>query len=569
VKRLLYATPAIPIVAYAWLAAASAIYLSVAQRWDLYVFPYTQWLQAAPWWRYRPMVTAMVVGSAAAPTLFLLAIAVLAFRAPRRKLAAPLGGGLKPLERGVTDNHGHARWATEKELLNRFGKRGGLLIGAVERGGALLHHPCDDGPTHSLIFAGPGSFKSTSAITRIRNWDGPVVVFDPSCEMGPIMTNAMEEKHYRVTTVAPGAAGIDALDWINPKHPEAEVHIRTAVEAIYDEKAGAKGEAAKDPFWSTWGKSLVACLMAHMLYSDYPEKNLATLREGISLPEDQLQQYLKDIHANSNSRMARDLSGGLMGMRAAETFSGIYSNAFSATEWLSVESYANMLSRPSIKASDITLPDSCVFIQTKLKTLEATPAIGRAIMSSLLNALHQADGAVEKRILFLIDEAALLGKMREIMLGYTTGRKYGAVMQTLWQSEGQMEGVWGKDDAKALRDSSSWRAYGAVQDPDVAETLSKALGEYGVMAYSEGDNTGSQRQGMIGNGSRSKGRNASKHEIKRRLITATEITCAPPDEMFVKLRGEPHPIRCYAAPYFKYPEIAREMDANRFARVRA
>ena len=57
------------------------------------------------------------------------------------------------------------------------------------------------------------------------------------------------------------------------------------------------------------------------------------------------------------------------------------------------------------------------------------------------------------------------------------------------------------------------------------------------------------------------------HEIKRRLVLASEITRADPDELFVLFRGFPYPIRCFAAPYFRYPNIAAAMNESRFVRV--
>jgi type IV secretion system protein VirD4 len=103
----------------------------------------------------------------------------------------------------------------------------------------------------------------------------------------------------------------------------------------------------------------------------------------------------------------------------------------------------------------------------------------------------------------------------------------------------------------------------------VAEKLSRDLGEHAVLAYSEGTNTGNQRQPMAWMGSKSRGDNVSTHEIKRRLIKADEIMRAPSDEMFVLARDFAQPIRCFTAPYFRYPDIAGRMAGNRFANAAA
>jgi type IV secretion system protein VirD4 len=564
-----------------WTVVASQLFLFACGLWGQIGDPITQ---ATAWWIYAfspyaadRSIKLTLAATAAAPAILLSLPIILAVRRKRirRHLTPRLGGGLQPVQRGVTDNHGHARWPTRKEMQKAFGGGEGCLIGASDRSASprFWFDDLKNGPLHSLLFSGPGGFKTTAAIARLWLYYGPRVVFDPSCEIGPIMTEALERTGHTVKTIGFGDSAIDVLDWIDVRHPEADVHIRTAVDHVYDEGAARQMGAgqAQDPFWSTWGKSLVACLMAHMLYDTqdrYP-KTLAVLREGIATPENEMQSMLQGIHANSNSRMARDIAGGLMGMKAPETFTGIYSNAFSATEWLSVQSYADMVSGPGLKTSDILCDDHVVFVQTPLRSLLATPAIGRVVMGALFNALFHADGdQVCNRVLFEIDEAWILGKLNEIELFYTTARKYRGIIQTLWQSEGQMEAIWGKDKAKMLRDSSSWRAYGAVQDDSVAESLSRAIGEHGVMAISEGSNKGRQFGGNSW-GSSSRGDNSSMHEIKRRLIKADEITRADPDELFVLFRGFPNPIRCYAAPYFRYPDVAAQMSESRFVRAAA
>ena len=85
-------------------------------------------------------------------------------------------------------------------------------------------------------------------------------------------------------------------------------------------------------------------------------------------------------------------------------------------------------------------------------------------MGALFNALFHADGQVADTVLFEIDEARVLGPMKEIMLAHTTARKYQGALHTIWQSEAQIDGVWGQEGAKELRDCCAWRSYNAVQD---------------------------------------------------------------------------------------------------------
>ncbi|WP_048858065.1 type IV secretory system conjugative DNA transfer family protein, partial [Acidiphilium multivorum] len=89
-----------------------------------------------------------------------------------------------------------------------------------------------------------------------------------------------------------------------------------------------------------------------------------------------------------------------------ETFSGIYKNATQDTAWLSTAAYADLVSGNTFRCAELTLGKATVFINIPLKALDATPAVARVITGALLNAAYEADGAIEGRVLFLLDEAA-------------------------------------------------------------------------------------------------------------------------------------------------------------------
>lgn len=92
---------------YLWLVVASAIYCAGIGRQDLFVWPFDQWLQVAPYWRSNWWITLWLVVSAAAPTFVLSVCTVLLFRSYRR------AGSL----------YGKTAWATPKDMA-----RGGLRI---------------------------------------------------------------------------------------------------------------------------------------------------------------------------------------------------------------------------------------------------------------------------------------------------------------------------------------------------------------------------------------------------------------------------------------------------------
>ena len=564
------------------------------------------------WWVYLPYASANTVvaswleisGGGVAAALGALFAVWFVRRPPgpavkRSPLAALLdqrrGGPAKPV-RGASDNHGHADWLSIKMGRQLYPgpnpAYGGIVVGEAYRvdqdtvagvmfdsrdkatwgqGGKapLLIDPCDQGPTHSLLFAGAGSFKSTSAVTTLLAWTGSAVVLDPSCELGPMLARArdgMGQHVHQLDLKRAGACGFNVLDWIDTASPMAETNIRSVTGWLSGETAG-EGRDPNAEFFSRRGRALIACLLAHMLWDDAlpPEhKTLLTLRRGLAVPEHEMRELLGRIHRNSQSAFARDHAGTLKDV-VEDTFSGIYTNADEDTAWLANPAFAQLVSGSTFRCRDLALGNTTVFLQLPLAALDTTPGLARVVIGALLNVAYEADGDVEGRVLYLLDEVARLGPMGILETARDAGRKYGITLQLLYQSVGQLIKQWGKEGKRAWYDGVSWRGYAALQDLETAKELSEEFGAYGVVASSEGANTGMSGKGLEP-GSRSRGQNTNTHEISRPLIRPDELMndCRT-DELFVVPRGA-RPLRCGRAIYFRRRELAPLVDASRFAK---
>lgn len=481
----------------------------------------------------------------------------------------------------------------------------------------LLIDPCRSGSTHALVLAGSGGFKTTSVgIPTLLTWTGSAVVLDPAREIGPMVGAYRASKlGQRVVTLDParslaGAragssakagssatpraddraandlapaddpaddpafpndraddpAGFNALDWIDVAGPLAETNVEAVATWLAGEPArGVGGGSGGAEFFRDMGRGLIACLLADLMWDPAVprrEKTLRRLRQALVIPEAEMRTRLSDIHASSASAMARDLAGTLMGL-VDETFSGVYANANQATRWLSIKAYADLVSGESFETRELCEGALTVFVQLPLKTLQATPGLGRVIIGALLNAAYEADGALKGRVLFLLDEVARLGPMVALEAARDAGRKYGITLLLLYQSAGQLAEQWGREGARSWIESTAWRLYAAVQDPETARALSQACGEHGVMATSEGDTRGTS--GRWGDASSaSVGRSANRSEIRRALIKPDELLQdTRADEAFVIARGH-KPLRCGRAIYFRRPEMRAAVEPSRF-----
>jgi type IV secretion system protein VirD4 len=349
---------------------------------------------------------------------------------------------------------------------------------------------------------------------------------------------------------------------------EAELHVRSVVSWIYDESAAAQAMPgrAEDSFFAPMGRSLVTCLLAHLVWSD-PEAidiSLAIFAAAIAVSEEEILHLLAHIRTASRSPMARRLAATLMKCKAEETFSGVFLNAVKGVEWLFPTAYAELVSEGDFDPRALLIGNTTVFLNISLRTLETTPPIARVLVGALLNTVYMADGWTRGRILFLLDEAARLGRMKTLETARDIGRKYGVSLHMLFQSVGQMAEAWGREGTRAWIDAAAWVGYAAIRAGGAGKDLSDQLGAHGVLAWSEGDNRGRQKPFGLNFGSTSRGINVNVHEIRRALIAASEMQQDLREDEIIIVPAAGLPLRIGRAIYFRRPEMIAQVATNRF-----
>lgn len=586
---------ALILAAAMWTIVASLVFLIGTGLFHDFSHPFYQWWLYAFSGSDNPRVLLWLkIGAGVGvipPVVIVIAIIAQGRRVEGPRLRRPLFGGRVKSPLAVTDNHGRAQFMSMEQARERFSGPhpvyGGVVLGEAYRvdedkvakrsfdpedrrtwgkGGKapLLIDPCTSGPSHSILTVGSGGFKTTSAISTMLYWTGSCVVLDPAGEIAPMVREAREKMGHTVHELdLRSGVGFNALDWIDITSPETSTNIDAVVSWLCGDPP--KGMDKGKEYFDTMGRNVVRALLAHMLFDpDAPAevKTLRTLRSAIAEPADKIRLLLRSIYETSPSQLARQHAGPIYGV-VDETFSGIVTSAAEMTGWLANEAYSSLVSGSSFKTSDVLNGKTSVFLKMPMKVLETEPGVSRTVIGALLNAAYEADGNVQGRILYLLDEVARLGYMKILETARDAGRKYGITMQLLYQSKGQMIDQWGEHGTRAWYDSVSYRAYAAVQDLDTAKELEETFGTYGVMASSEGINTGKAGKAMESS-SLSRGSNVSYHEISRPLLRKAELMQETrTDELFVVMRNA-RPLRCGRAIYFRRPEMDAQVAANRF-----
>ncbi len=180
--------------------------------------------------------------------------------------------------------------------------------------------------------------------------------------------------------------------------------------------------------------------------------------------------------------------------------------------------------------------------------------------------MFAAKGAVSGRVLFPLDEAVLLGRDPSLKIARDQGRKSKITLQLFYQSEGQIEEVWGAGGKKAWFDGLSWRTYAGVQNLDSARELAAMLGTFGAKAVSSGSNKGKSGRPMEMVQSGSRGTNTNEHEISRELAKPDELLADMRDDERITLVRNQRPMRHGAAIGFRRPEIAVVLGQTSYRR---
>ncbi len=428
----------------------------------------------------------------------------------------------------------------------------------------LLTYNQDFDSTHMLFFAGSGGYKTTSNVipTALR-YSGPLICLDPSTEVAPMVVEHRREKLGRQVMVLDPTnpiMGFNVLDGIETSKQKEQDIVGIAHMLLSE---SVRFESSTGSYFQSQAHNLLTGLLAHVMLS--PEyagrRNLRSLRQIVSEPETSVLAMLRDVQQNSASKFISETLGVFVNM-TEQTFSGVYSTASKDTQWLSLDNYAALVCGNTFRPSDLIGGKKDVFLNIPASILRSYPGIGRVIVGSLINAMIEADGAFQRRALFMLDEVDLLGYMRVLEEARDRGRKYGVSMMLLYQSVGQLERHFGKDGAVSWIDGCAFASYAAIKALETARNVSAQCGEMTVEVKGSSRNIGWDTKNSASR------KSESVNFQRRPLIMPHEITQSMrKDEQIIVVQGH-SPIRCGRAIYFRRKDMDTQAKPNRFAKLR-
>lgn len=163
---------------------------------------------------------------------------------------------------------------------------------------------------------------------------------------------------------------------------------------------------------------------------------------------------------------------------------------------------------------------------------------------SILNLVPNAD----RRVLFVIDELPLLGRVQSVLELLTNGRKYGSLTMIGIQTIAQLRNAYGRDNAQTLLSCLGTWLVLRCRDAETAKYMSEHFGEIEQVVIS---NSSSQTTGHSGTQGSSSSTTGQSEAIQvRKLVLGSQVQCLPDLSGYLDVSG-PSPLMSVTIPIVK------------------
>lgn len=441
---------------------------------------------------------------------------------------------------------GKSHWQTRRELkkndwLSEPGR--GFVVAKAGPPSSKAPFLCSAAWPHCLLVAPTGAGKGISfVIPNLLMFVGSAVVLDVKGENYELTSRHRQAQGDKIWRFAP-------LDWDKPSHrynpldrinvlPNADqrqMEIRLLAELfLQTEDDGAKGllEGGIDLF--------VACGIFAM------ERGKATLGEIYRLASaggDKQKQYM------SYADKVKSPAARLIFERLAST------NDRTLTSYLSLlmTSGLSLWSNPAIdratETSDFNFrtfrsrPQTAYFIAPPHDKIRAIAPLVRLFFSDLLSSLHDHQPGPDEpwRVMIMLDEFDMLGRMPLVTDSIKTLRSYGGHLAVVTQTIPALDKIYGEDTRLSLQGGAGVKIYLAPSEQRTRSELSAAVGKTTHRVVSKSRTVG---KGPFN------GINVSERNEERDLLTEDEAGRLGPDDVIVLANGQ-YPIKARRIKYFE------------------
>lgn len=451
---------------------------------------------------------------------------------------------------------GSARWCPAWPLFRKgHFKAKGLMAGDWT---GLL--PIYYDQTHAITFGATGAGKGTAAVVPNLLSCKWIFLLDPGGENSAIAAKHWREAGYEfgcinffgMHTGEPWALpqqGFNPLDLLNPQSFTFAADALVLAQMLI-KRSGSEG--ASSEFFKNTACAHLRDFIIHCKTAEPPERqNLTTVYGYIHSDAPEWEALLDAMKRNpACGHIARTGAIALerREAQAPEEFSGVLSTMQEHMNWLADPLVREFLARSDVdfemlKGRKVCQRGGVISLVLPLEYNKTHAAISRLALACAVLTL-QREPRPKGKVLFLIDEAADLGKIEGLADWLATLRKYGVVIWPIFQNIGQLAQLYGRGWQTLVANCGMLQILGIGNDLETAQYTERLLGQCTVQTVS-----------VNAKGERSFG------QTGRALITADELRRLKSDQQIVLIGNLP-PIRLGKTPYWKRPALSGRFHPN-------
>lgn len=411
---------------------------------------------------------------------------------------------------------------------------------------------------HAITFAPTGAGKGVCIqIPNLLTYLGSMVVVDPQGTLFKV--TAWFRQHvlgHKIIKMDPTgftgpAAESDCLnpcDFLDENSDNFIDDIRSFVTLMVQ-----RDPQEHQPFFNDWAIIVLSSMLAFICSceSDASKRSLALMRDLVSSRK--AFTDAKEAMLAVPGLVAK--LGGMLDIPVDRELAAILATVQRHTAWMDSPPIAANLSKSTWDPRWLWSGKVTVYLILPSNKLSTLAPLMRLWIGVILNVVTRK-GASEKRpILFMIDEAAHIGKIQILEDAMTLMRAYGIRIWLFFQSMNQLQKCYGENAQTIIENASIRQFFGTVAF-DSADYISRNVGDCTILVESINRNrnrstpTGSAREPQPG--SVSTGDGVTISEAARRLLKPEEILLLPEDVSLTFYKNMPV-IATQLVPYFADP----------------